>query len=127
MRATYATKPREQVSSILRHERRYLSASEIHKLLRKAHAKVSLATIYRTLDLLASKGEANARTDDGAETKYVYCEPTHHHHAICGTCGKVQDVSCEAVETISTALRAHHGFELADHEMEFVGRCSACR
>jgi Fur family ferric uptake transcriptional regulator len=127
MRARYATKPREQVSSILKREQRYLSAAEIHSLLRKSRTKVSLSTVYRTLDLLASKGEASARVDDRGDTTYVLCDSTHHHHAVCRDCGKVQDVSCEAIEGVASALRAHHGFQLADHEMEFFGKCSACR
>jgi Fur family ferric uptake transcriptional regulator len=127
MRAQYSTKPREQVSAILKREQRYLSAAEIHGLLRKSRQNVSLSTVYRTLDLLAGKGEASARVDDRGETTYVVCDQTHHHHAVCRKCGKVQDVSCEAIESVASALRAHHGFNLADHEMQFFGTCGACK
>ena len=127
MRAPYSTKPREHVSAVLKREKRYLSAAEIHALLRKARTDVSLSTVYRTRDLLAGKGEASARVDERGETTYVVCEPTHHHHAFCSKCGKVQDVSCEAIESVAAALRAHHGFKLADHEMQFFGLCAACK
>ena len=127
MRAQYATKPREQVSAVLRREKRYLSAAEIHTILRKARANVSLSTVYRTLDLLAGKGEASARVDERGETTFVVCDRSHHHHAVCNSCGKVEDVSCEAIESVAHALRSHHGFKLADHEMEFFGTCAACR
>ena len=127
MRTEYVTRPREQVSAVLRKERRYLSAGEIHDLLKKTRAKVSLSTIYRTLDLLQTKGEASSRIDEHGEATYVFCEPTHHHHAICRGCGKVEEVACEAMERFAGELRAHHGFELDDHEMEFFGRCAACK
>ena len=127
MRATYATKPREQVSAVLRREKRYLSAAEIHAILRKSRTNVSLSTVYRTLDHLAGKGEASARVDERGETTFVVCDQSHHHHAVCNTCGKVEDVSCEAIESVAHALRSHHGFKLADHEMEFFGTCGACR
>ena len=127
MRAHYATKPREHVAAVLKREKRYLSAAEIHAILRKARTDVSLSTVYRTLDLLAGKGEASSRVDERGETTYVVCEPTHHHHAVCTKCGKVQDVSCEAIESVASALRAHHGFKLSDHEMQFFGLCAACR
>ena len=127
MRATYATKPREQVSAVLRREKRYLSAAEIHAILRKSRANVSLSTVYRTLDHLAGKGEASARVDERGETTFVVCDQSHHHHAVCTSCGKVEDVSCEAIESVASALRSHHGFKLADHEMEFFGTCGACR
>jgi len=127
VRAQYSTRPREQISEILRGEKRYFSAAEIHRRLRDAHAKVSLATVYRTLGLLEERGEVSARVDEGGEAAYVSCAPTHHHHAICRTCGKVEDVDCDAVGRFSEALRKYNGFELDDHEMEFFGRCSACR
>jgi len=127
MRTEYSTRPREQISAILRKERRYLSAAEIYTLLKKARAKVSLSTVYRTLGLLETKGEASSRIDEHGEATYVICAPTHHHHAICSNCGKVEEVACEAMERFAGDLRTRHGFELDDHEMEFFGRCAACR
>ena len=127
MRAEYATKPREQISAILKREKRYLSAAEVHALLKKARSKVSLSTVYRTLDMLQSKGEASSRLDQGGETTYVTCAPTHHHHAICKGCGRVDEIDCEAIERLAEELSSHHGFRLDDHEMEFFGRCAACK
>ena len=126
MRAQYTTRPREQISAILKRERRYLSAAEIHGMLRKARAKVSLSTVYRTLDMLRTKGEASSRVDESGESTYVLCEPTHHHHAICQNCGRVEDIACEAIEHLAKDLASHHGFELDDHAMEFFGRCASC-
>ncbi|HKU68257.1 MAG TPA: transcriptional repressor [Candidatus Baltobacteraceae bacterium] len=127
MRTEYSTRAREQITTILRKERRYLSAAEIHSLLKKSRAQVSLSTVYRTLDLLATKGEASSRVDARGEATFVVCAPTHHHHAICRSCGKVEELACEALERIAGELRSHHGFELDDHAMEFFGRCAACR
>ncbi len=127
MRTQYSTRPREHVAEILKREQRYLSAGEIHSILKKGRAKVSLSTVYRTLDLLQAKGEASSRVDERGEATYVVCAPTHHHHAICRTCGKVEELACEALERIAGELRSHHGFELDDHEMEFFGRCAVCR
>lgn len=127
MRAEYSTRAREQITAILRKEQRYLSAAEIHELLKKTRGKVSLSTVYRTLDLLETKGEASSRVDTRGESTYVVCAPTHHHHAICRSCGKVEELACEALERIAGELRSHHGFELDDHAMEFFGTCAACR
>ncbi|MFN2450645.1 MAG: Fur family transcriptional regulator [Candidatus Baltobacteraceae bacterium] len=127
MRAQYSTRPREQITGVLRDQRRYLSAAEVFELLKKARAKVSLSTVYRTLDFMQAKGEASARTDERGEASYVICEPTHHHHAICKQCGRVEDIACEAIEHLADDLFAHHHFALDDHAMEFYGRCALCR
>lgn len=126
MRAPYSTRPREQISDILRSQRRYLSAAEVHGLLKQRGGKASLSTVYRTLDRMQSAGEASARTDERGEASYVVCEPSHHHHAICKKCGRVEDIACEAIEHLAHDLLAHHQFTLDDHAMEFYGRCAQC-
>jgi Fur family transcriptional regulator, ferric uptake regulator len=127
-RSDYVTRPRELIASILNGEPRFLSAAEIHERLERAGARVSLSTVYRTLDRLRTKGDVTARTDPEGEATYMVCEPArHHHHAICANCGRVQDVDCTAMEQFAESLRSLHGFELNGHAMEFFGRCRACR
>ena len=112
----------------MRGERRFLTAGEIHAVLEGGGAKVALSTVYRTLDHLQNKGEVTARPQADGETSYMLCEPEHHHHhAICRTCGRVEDVDCTAIELFSKSLRTLNGFELDGHAMEFFGRCRACR
>lgn len=127
VRNLYSTRSREQIINLLRSERRYLSAAAIHRILRAFGTKVSLSTVYRTLDLLVSKGVASARADEDGEQTYVYCSVEHHHHAICRKCGHVEDVDCSAMDAFADALRQHHAFELDAHALEFYGRCARCQ
>jgi Fur family transcriptional regulator, ferric uptake regulator len=127
-RAEYVTRPRESIASLLQDEPRFLSAAEIHRRLNRSGVRVSLSTVYRTLERLHAKGEVTERSDAQGEATYMLCEPAHHHHhAICESCGRVEDVDCEAMEQFAKSLRALHGFELDGHAMEFFGRCRACR
>ena len=127
-RAVYATKPREQIATVLKETPRFLSAAEIYRALEAKKARVSLSTVYRTLEHLISKGEVTVRIDDAGESTYMLCgEPAHHHHhAICSLCGRVEDVDCDALGQFAEGLRARSGFQLDAHKMEFIGRCSAC-
>lgn len=127
-RADYVTRPRELIASILQREPRFLSAAMIHERLQQAGARVSLSTVYRTLDRLRAKGEVTERPDADGEATFMHCEPAHHHHhAICGECGRVENVDCTAMEQFAKSLRALHEFELDGHAMEFFGRCRACQ
>jgi Fur family ferric uptake transcriptional regulator len=127
VRADYVTRPREMIGTILQREPRFLSAATIHERLKRSGARVSLSTIYRTLDRLRAKGEVTERADAEGEATFMLCEPAHHHHhAICGECGRVEDVDCTAMEQFAESLRTLHGFELDGHAMEFFGRCRAC-
>lgn len=127
-RADYITRPRELIASILKREPRFLSAAKIHQRLKRAGARVSLSTVYRTLERLRAKGEVTERADADGEATFMHCEPAHHHHhAICGECGRVEDVDCTAMEQFADSLLALHAFELDGHAMEFFGRCRACQ
>jgi Fur family ferric uptake transcriptional regulator len=128
IRAEYVTRAREQIAAVLQRERRFLSAAEIHHLLEEAGAKVALSTVYRNLEHLQATGELTARTEADGETRYMPCEPEHHHHhAICSVCGHVDDVDCTAIEQFAESLRTSSGFVLDGHAMEFFGRCRKCR
>ena len=128
VRGDYVTRPREGIASILSREQRFLSAAEIHRRLKRAGERVSLSTVYRTLDRLRAKGDVTARADAEGEATYMLCEPApHHHHAICATCGRVENVDCAAMDQFGKSLRKLHGFELDGHALEFFGRCRSCR
>ncbi|MFY9739340.1 MAG: Fur family transcriptional regulator [Candidatus Cybelea sp.] len=128
LRADYVTRPREWIASILAREPRFLSAAQIHQVLERDGARVSLSTVYRTLDRLQAKGDITVRPDADGEVTYMLCEPRrHHHHAICRTCGRVEDVDCAAMEQFAESLRARNGFELDGHAIEFFGKCGSCR
>ncbi len=127
-RAEYATRPRERIAAVLRSARRFFSAAEVHRELEAQKVRVALSTVYRTLEHLREKGDATVRVDDSGEATYMFCEPAqHHHHAICNSCGRVEDVDCSAVDAFAESLRALHGFKLDSHTMEFYGRCASCR
>ncbi|MGH7707963.1 MAG: Fur family transcriptional regulator [Vulcanimicrobiaceae bacterium] len=122
----YHTRNRDEIASLLQHERRYLTAAAVARLLRTAGSKVALSTIYRTLDLLVSAGLASRRTDAGGEAAYIACSEDHHHHAICRSCGHVDEVDCAAMERFAGLLMEHHAFTLDAHAIEFYGRCARC-
>lgn len=122
------TRQREWIASILAREQRFLSAAQIHRALKRTGERVSLSTVYRTLDRLRARGDVTARADAEGEATYMLCGPErHHHHAICENCGRVEDVDCAAMEQFARSLRQAHGFELDGHALEFFGRCRACR
>ena len=127
MRADYVTRPRERIAEIMRAGQRFLTAAEIHALVQDGETKIALSTVYRTVEHWLSKGEVTSRVEPDGEASYMLCEPDrHHHHAICRTCGRVEDVDCTAVDGVADALRAKHGFVLDGHAMEFQGRCREC-
>lgn len=104
----------------------FTSAQELHARMRAAGDKVGLATVYRTLTVLAEDGEVDVlRTDDG-EAVYRMCSTGHHHHLVCRGCGRTVEVEGPAVERWTEKVAAEHGFTDVAHTLEIFGRCAEC-
>ena len=105
----------------------FRSAQEIHAALVAGGDKIGLATVYRTLQSLATDGDLDVvRTDDG-ESAYRRCESTqHHHHLVCRECGRAVEVQGPTVERWAQRVSAEHGFVEVEHTLEIFGRCADC-
>ncbi len=106
----YATDARKAIVAFLRHERRYLDAATILTHLRRDAPKVALSTVYRTLELLTELGTVTRRNVENARTEYLYCGEVHHHHAVCRSCGRVDDVACVAMDGVRRELLESRSF-----------------
>ena len=126
-RTVYSTSARRKIAELLQAERRYLTAAVIHRTLRANDGRLALSTVYRTLEMLTESGVVSSRTDATGEQSFVYCRDCHHHHAICRSCGHVDEVGCAAIDQFKRALFEQQAFELDDHAIEFFGRCEGCR
>jgi Fur family ferric uptake transcriptional regulator len=105
----------------------FSSAQDLHARLREAGDKVGLATVYRTLTVMAEAGEVDVlRTDDG-EAVYRMCSTGHHHHLVCRSCGRTVEVEGPTVERWTEKVAAEHGFSDVAHTLEIFGTCAACR
>jgi Fur family ferric uptake transcriptional regulator len=95
---------------------------------RALDARVSVATVYRTMKLLAECGIAEPRRFDDGQTRY---EPatgrSHHDHLICTGCGRIVEFENEKIEELQGRVARSHGFEVESHKLELYGRCDRCR
>lgn len=104
----------------------FASAQELHARMRAAGDKVGLATVYRTLTVLAEDGEVDVlRTDEG-EAVYRMCSTGHHHHLVCRGCGRTVEVEGPTVERWTEKVAAEHGFTEVAHTLEIFGLCADC-
>jgi Fur family ferric uptake transcriptional regulator len=120
------TRQRGEIRQAVEELASFATAQDIHDRLRHSGSGVGLATVYRTLQAMASGGELDAiRTPDG-QVAYRICSPGHHHHLICRGCGRTVEVSIPSLEQQVRAMAAEQGFAEVEHELEFFGTCAAC-
>lgn len=103
-----------------------LAAQELHDRLRAHGSRVGLATVYRTLRLLAADGVVDVLREDPVQARYRLCSPAHHHHLVCESCGKVEEIpECDVDDWADKVARAR-GFRVRTHRAEIVGTCARC-
>ncbi len=122
------TRQRTAVLDLLHEQDTFRSAQDIHAVLREAGTGIGLATVYRTLQAMATDGDVDVlRTEDG-ESVYRRCRtPRHHHHLVCRSCGLTVEVEDTPVERWAANVADQHGFGDVEHQVEVFGTCEACR
>jgi Fe2+ or Zn2+ uptake regulation protein/TusA-related sulfurtransferase len=101
----------------------HLGASDIYELAREENPKISLSTVYRTVNLLENLGlvEANPL---GENRDHYEVRLQEHYHLVCLDCGKVMDIP--ASESIRQLARDYN-FEIAGVKLEIYGYCKDCQ
>jgi Fur family ferric uptake transcriptional regulator len=119
---------REAVLELLSGQDCCLSAQEIFDTLRGEGRAVGIASVYRSVDLLADLGLVQ-RVDVGdgvARVQPMRPDGEHHHHLVCDDCGKVEAFHDERLEQTLATLGVRAGFDLAGHDVVLRGACRNC-
>jgi Fur family ferric uptake transcriptional regulator len=104
------------------------SVEELLERVRQEDRRVSSATVYRTMKLLADCGLAASRRFDDGQARYEAAVGRHHHdHLICTGCHAIVEFEDERIEALQLAVARRHGFVVSDHKLELYGLCAACR
>ncbi|MCK4778303.1 MAG: transcriptional repressor [Actinomycetia bacterium] len=120
------TPQRKKLLELFKTVKGHLSAEEIHELSKKKGLNISLATIYRNLDLFKKIGVMNEE-DFGDGKRRFEISSQHHHHLICLTCGKIQELNDPLLDNFEKKLENNSRFKITDHRLEFYGYCPQCK
>jgi Fe2+ or Zn2+ uptake regulation protein len=93
---------------------------------KKMGSKAHLSTIYRALETFVTAGILEKIDFQEGKFRYEYMHD-HHHHAICNSCGKVEDIGDSGIEAIESRIEKKTGFSISKHVLELFGLCSKCQ
>ncbi|MBQ8565618.1 MAG: transcriptional repressor [Bacteroidaceae bacterium] len=98
----------------------------LHNAMLSDGYRVSIATVYNTLNLLVEAGLVRRiNLGDGVARYERITATNNHHHLICTRCGKVKEM--KAVELVGDLLsRKPRSFEPAYFTLYIYGLCSRC-
>jgi Fe2+ or Zn2+ uptake regulation protein len=91
------------------------------------------SSVYRNLVVLEEADVVHrvVGTDEFARWELTEDLAGHHHHLICATCGRVEDVPASAglersVAAAAAAITRTTGFRTQHHRLDLVGVCESC-
>jgi Fur family peroxide stress response transcriptional regulator len=121
-----ATPQRIAICRFALQSRCHPTAQRIYDEVSKVHPTVSLATVYKTLQILKEHGlvqeldlpESQARFDS-------YVEP--HINLVCIRCGNIQDFDDNTAREMVERVAAKAEFTRMGQRLDIYGVCKTCR
>ena len=101
---------------------------DVNFVAEKMGSNAHLATIYRTLEKFVTANILERIDFQEGKFRYEYIH-SHHHHAVCNDCGRVEDVTDSSTEVKAIEERVHKesGFTVTKHMIELFGLCNKCQ
>jgi len=119
-----ATSQRALILDIIREG--HLDADEVYRRARERHPRLSLSTVYRTLQKLKERGLIDELHFNETHHHYEIKQPTWHHHLVCLSCGKIIEFACPLSQKMKEDVARQHKFAVTGIEVNMTGYCSDC-
>lgn len=102
------------------------TVEQIYECAKKRDPTISLATVYKTLQVFTEIGLAREMGFRNESTRY---DPKvdFHINVVCKKCGMVEDLEVEVLEKIPSIIARQIDFEVQGQSFEVYGLCSKCR
>lgn len=101
------------------------TAEEIHQQVSDEFPMISLATVYKTMNVLKGLGEVSEIRVDGRG--HYEGNTTPHPHMICINCGAIIDLPAEALAEMPEEALANTDFQAMRYSLEIYGLCPRCQ
>ncbi|ADW20773.1 MULTISPECIES: transcriptional repressor [Thermus] len=120
------TRQRKAVLEVVKRAHNHPDAAWIYQEVRKVVPKVSLGTIYRTLEALVEEGYLIPITKAGEATRYdANLHP--HLHLVCQGCGAIVDLEVDLPDLLTPVQEAYPQLEVREVEVTYKGLCPTCK
>jgi Fur family transcriptional regulator, ferric uptake regulator len=120
------TPQRQLVWEVLRQARHHLTVEQIHQEVSRTVPDFNVASVYRTLTLLAELGLVKEVQLGDGRGSWELAHPDEEFHLVCRSCRSVSHHRGTAVEEVRAHLATSHGFVAEGVELVVHGLCADC-
>ncbi len=125
MAAFRMTKQRRVVLEEVQNSHSHPTAGQVYELVRRRMPRISLATVYRSLEALAERGLLRKLEMGGTQRRFDG-DLFSHQHIRCVLCGRVENVMVDLPPQVATPEQKR-GFEVTGCTIEYLGVCPDCQ
>jgi len=112
---------------IIRRGQGHLDADEIFRRAREKEPRLSLSTVYRTLQMMKELDLID-ELHFGENHHHYEVKPTReHYHLVCLGCGRVIEFSYPLSSYLKKEVPEAKGFEIEETEIRVAGYCARCQ
>lgn len=123
-----STKQRRLILSVLNSAKFPESAENIFMAVKKEDSKISLSTVYRTLDIFVNNGIASKTVlESQSENVYEMIDEIHKHYLSCTSCKRILSINGCPISDYEKKLEEKTGFKITKHRLDLAGICPECK
>ena len=120
------TNQREIILAELKKSASHLSADELYERVRRIIPRLSLATVYRNLEILSTL-HLIAKLEVGGRQKRFDYDVSDHDHIYCIVCHRVDNIELNREQVSTVAAEGRQGYAVTGYRPEFAGICPECQ
>lgn len=115
------TEQRRVVADVLDAAKDHPDVEELHARAVARDPKISIATVYRTVNLFEEAGIIERLEFGDGRARYEDAERDHHDHLIDMTTGEVIEFVDPEIEALQEKIAEKLGYQLRGHRLELYG------
>lgn len=119
------TKQRQIILQELRMFPGHPTTDELYDRVRNILSHISLATVYRNLEILSNAGII-AKIEVSGRQKRFDSKLHQHDHVFCIRCSKIDNIELDAKPRLNITPETAKGYEIDSYRMELKGICPEC-
>jgi len=112
------TGQRRVIAQVLSESHDHPDVEMLYQRASAVDAKISIATVYRTLKLFDEAGITQRHDFGDGRARYEEMQEEHHDHLIDLKSGKVIEFSSQEIEDLQKIIASKLGYKLVDHRLE---------